>query len=544
MTLRNDTPEMRKARGAFFTPPELTRFMSRWAVRDVDDRVLEPSCGDAAFLLEIARAFSALGVSAGETHLHGYDIHRDSLTDAAQTLTAVGARARLSLSDFFETAPTGEYNAVVGNPPFIRFQGFNGPSRALSIRSARAVGVELSGLASSWAGFVVHGTRHLRVGGRLAFVLPAELLSVSYAGPVREYLLSSFASLDLIVFDELVFSGIQADVVVLLADGFGLGSSSHFRLHAARNASSIDISAGVLWSPREPKAKWTDALSVDVATSALTSLAQDMFVPLSAWGRVSSGLVTGANAFFVLNATRVKELGLADSELVSVLPPGSLSAGAAFDLAQWRRRTPAEPSLLFRPAANPSPAGLRYIAEGEAIGLDMRYKCRVRSPWWRVPRSTAPDLFVSYMSGTTPRLVSNDAKVLNLNSVHGLEVAAPTRKLARTVLPLLALSSASLFAAELVGRSYGGGVLKLEPSEAGRWLMPSPDLAQRITSAFPDALTRARRLMATGDTPGATAVVDEAMIKAGVLAEEVSTYLRNGHLDMVRRRVTRAASAA
>jgi hypothetical protein len=55
-TRATDTPALRKARGAFFTPPELTGFLAGWAIRSADDA----ACGDAAFLLPAARRLSAL----------------------------------------------------------------------------------------------------------------------------------------------------------------------------------------------------------------------------------------------------------------------------------------------------------------------------------------------------------------------------------------------------------------------------------------------------------------------------------------------------
>jgi adenine-specific DNA-methyltransferase len=56
-------PELgeRKARGAFFTPAEITRFLAKWAIRRTDDTLLEPACGEAAFLLSAAERFRCLG---------------------------------------------------------------------------------------------------------------------------------------------------------------------------------------------------------------------------------------------------------------------------------------------------------------------------------------------------------------------------------------------------------------------------------------------------------------------------------------------------
>jgi N-6 DNA Methylase len=50
--LTGDSFELRKARGTFYTPVPVARFIADWAVRSPNDAVLEPSCGEAVFLHE------------------------------------------------------------------------------------------------------------------------------------------------------------------------------------------------------------------------------------------------------------------------------------------------------------------------------------------------------------------------------------------------------------------------------------------------------------------------------------------------------------
>ena len=50
LSAAEDAPGTRKARGAFFTPPELARFVARWAIRFPGDRVLDPLAGKPSFL--------------------------------------------------------------------------------------------------------------------------------------------------------------------------------------------------------------------------------------------------------------------------------------------------------------------------------------------------------------------------------------------------------------------------------------------------------------------------------------------------------------
>lgn len=202
-----DSPGERKARGAFFTPEEICDFITDWAVRRPQDRVLEPSCGEAAFLLSAGRRLRELGAS-GDTsgQLHGFDqlqgveLHRLSVLSAARATATHDLPATVHWGDFFDAAMPGSFDVVVGNPPYVRYQEFTGDARTKGQRAALALGVPISGLASSWAPFLLHATQFLAPGGRLGLVLPAELLSVNYAAPVRAFLMRRFANVRLVLF--------------------------------------------------------------------------------------------------------------------------------------------------------------------------------------------------------------------------------------------------------------------------------------------------------------------------------------------------------
>src|SRR4051812_21876722 len=122
----------RKARGAFFTPLEISRFLVDWAVRSPSDRVLEPSCGDAMFLMPAAARLAAMGASTKQIGglLSGVEIDQPSVLEAEARLRSEGYSADIANRDFFDQEPEPSFDAVVGNPPFIRYQNFSGSARA------------------------------------------------------------------------------------------------------------------------------------------------------------------------------------------------------------------------------------------------------------------------------------------------------------------------------------------------------------------------------------------------------------------------------
>jgi adenine-specific DNA-methyltransferase len=296
-----DTAALRKARGAFFTPEPLARYVTEWAVRSVADKVLEPSCGEAAFLLSAVGRLAALHDAEADPttpHLDGLELHDASASAARDLLRAAGVEADVRVGDFFTFEPTGIYDAVIGNPPYVRYQEFVGECRARSREAAPRAGVPMSNLASSWAAFTVHAALFLRKGGRLGLVLPAELLTVNYAAPVRRFLLELFASVDLVLFEERVFSEVLEEVVLLLAEGYDEGPTDHFRVFQPRDADGLAGTPVVRsWKPDDLGAKWTPSLLSREALSAIETLTEgDAFASLQTWGERRSAWSRGITA--------------------------------------------------------------------------------------------------------------------------------------------------------------------------------------------------------------------------------------------------------
>ena len=395
-----------------------------------------------------------------------------------------GFKARIWAGDFFDAAPSDPVDAVLGNPPYVRYQQFSGDARAKAQQIALRQGVRLTGLAGSWAAFVIHASSFLKPQGRLGLVLPAELLTVNYAAPVREFLMKRFAKVRIVLFENLVFPGVLEEVLLLLAEG--TGPTDHCELYQARDLSSLQTLSWRSWVPESPEQKWIQALLPPEAAGLYTKLRSGpAFSELLDWGKTDLGIVTGNNLYFTLDSSMVKALKLPSRELLAISPPSSRHLRRLeFTPADWleMRDQGARTYLFYPDAEKPSPAARRYIAAGERENVQAAYKCRVRSPWWRVPVLPVADLFLTYMNHDTPRLVANLAGVRHLNSVHGVALKKELKSLGMQILPLGMLNSLTLLGAELVGRSYGGGILKLEPREADKLPLPSPETLRRVDS--------------------------------------------------------------
>lgn len=455
-----------KRHGQFFTPPDVAATLVRWATGNEDDRILDPSCGDGAFIMAHANAV-------------GCEIDPEHAAAARRHAPA----ALVHGGDFFLWADeTNErFSAIVGNPPFIRYQGFNGDLRERALRQAARFGADLPALTSSWAPFVAASALLLHPGGRLAFVVPAEIGHASYAVPLIESLCAAFQEVVIVAVREKIFPTLSEDAWILYADGYG-GSTDGVRLVAVdrfETASSVPkggqhVPLNALRNVRGRLRRWL------LPKNALAVYEQLEESPHSrrfgSVAQVSIGYVSGANNFFHLRSSEARRAGIDERFLMpAVRRGGSLPSSATLTPNQVQRWiTDDEPVLLLRLDRDQQrlPIAVRRYLD-TAAGFEAReaYKCRVRDPWWSVPDVSIPDGFLAYMSGETPALVRNGAQCTATNSVHVVKMRPGTTF--RTVQTAFD-SALTRLSCEIEGHPLGGGMLKVEPREAQRLLLPAP----------------------------------------------------------------------
>ncbi len=531
----DQTPQ--KLRGGYYTPPAMADFLLGWGLGCAPARVLEPSCGDGAFLEALARlapspapAVTAVELDAGEAHKAERALARHR---------ALGGEGAVLQADYLRHAldDDGRFDLVLGNPPFVRYQYLG----ADSIEAAQALlarwGLPLPRHASSWAPFVVDGVSRLRVGGRLAMVVPAELLQVAYTAPLRAWLARQ-GLVRILRFRTLVFPEVQQEVVLLLVER---GAACGVRVveledQAALAGLAPDTLVCAAPDALPPGAKWTGyALPPETLETVRATLDHPRVQPFDALAEVCVGVVTGANGFFCADEDTVQGHALQPVAL-PMFGRSAEARGLRFTAADHaaNRAAGRRAWLLDLPArpreALPEP-WQRYLAAGEAQGLPQRYKCRVREPWWAVPSIHAEPVALFKRCHSFTRLILNEAGAHSTDTAYRV---TPRPGVQAADLVVGFLNSLTMLSVELCGRSYGGGVLELIPSEIRQLRVP------RI-SAPPRALDELDALLRAGAEP-------EVVLDAGdrwVLAEGLGmapasiTSLREAWRSLLRRRLGR-----
>lgn len=457
---RLSSREHRYEIGQFFTPPPIAEMMAN-AVRAVGPAtVLDPGVGGGVLLRAVGDG----------PKLFGLDI------DAAAVRLAAGSMPgehEIALGDFLDAShwPLAEatFDAVIANPPYVRHHNLSAEHKLLARHYSSRLGVKVSSLSGSYVYFFLEALLRLNDGGRLVFITPTEFLDVRYGQAVKEALLHHCEIDEILVLemDELAFDGVLTTSAITVATK-RRRPSRRFRLVEGRLNGSIDRGREVELSIElAPAAQpWTPLLPS--RAERIAPLLRGRTAKLGDYCRVRRGIATGSNSFFAMTRAEVEQWGIEPQYLVPVVL-GSKDLPTAgpldTDFHTSRIEAGARSFLFFCHDDVDALCGTnawRYIEHGHELGLPERFNCRTRKPWYGVEPVPPADFFTTYMSRNRGRIVRNLIGARCMTSL--LNVWARAGVSPEAVRPSLEDSANAQLIREF-GRTYGGGLGKIEPGE-------------------------------------------------------------------------------
>jgi adenine-specific DNA-methyltransferase len=266
----------RSANGIFYTPPPIVRWLLDRAEASGHDwrlgRVVDPSCGGGAFLVEAAARMAealdgaepAIVLAALATRLRGWDIDPFAVWLANVSVEVVALRlviacgrrlgavadVRDPLVDF--DGERGRYQLVIGNPPFGKVKD----SAALRARFGRS----LHGHPNLYGVFIdlaVHLAAAER--GRIAYLIPPSFLGGAYFKALRRVLRRHAApvSIDLMDSRSGVFDDVLQEVALSVFERGRVSDTVQCAVLEVSGGALRGVDAGSAALPKDPDAPWT-----------------------------------------------------------------------------------------------------------------------------------------------------------------------------------------------------------------------------------------------------------------------------------------------
>jgi adenine-specific DNA-methyltransferase len=468
--------------GQFATPPKLASDIVTYAVSLLSPRLkirfLEPGFGTGPFYSALLRQVPPSRIEAAV----GYEIDPHYAGSAERLWKQTGLR--LCVTDFTTTelpkAEAAKYNLVVCNPPYVRHHHLSQiQKRELQRAIARYLNFEMNGLGGLYTYFMVLSQAWMAKNGVGAWLIPSEFMDVNYGHRIKEFLMKRVTLSRIHRFDP---NDVQfGDALVSSAAVFFKNSpppSEHgVEFTLGGMLARPTVSDSIRLADLQYVSKWTglpQAISKPIGKHNGVTLA-DLFT-------VKRGLATGCNAFFILTTEQIRQFNLPKKFLKPILPSprdleiDQINADQNGEPQIQNRRYLLSCDLPENEVREKYPVLWQYLERGIEAGIDKRYLCKHREPWYSQEERPPAPFLCTYMGRSTRRskspfrFILNHSKATTAN-VYLLLYPKPDLAASLSDHPELyhkvwkALSS---IAAEILmeeGRVYGGGLHKLEPKE-------------------------------------------------------------------------------
>ena len=468
-----------KLRGGFYTESAIASFLVKWVRAINPQNMLEPSCGDGSFL----DAIENVGIS-GLKKLTACELNS---SEAEKARTRTKLPLRLFNTDFlrwylFKARDAESFDAIVGNPPFIRYQYLPAEQQLLSEKIFSLLRLPFTKHTNAWVPFILASINLLRPGGRLAMVIPSEILHIPHAQSLRRYLAETCSRVLLLDPTEIWFSDTLQGTVLLLAEkkqkvterGKGVAILPIANRQALNKNPEILFQKAKYTNGATIEGKWMPIFLSPAERALIAELREHHDIKkFSDIASVDVGIVTGANKFFLVPDKTVTDFSL-QRWAHPMFGRSDHVQGLIFSDADYRenRKSGLPSNFLWFQESDMSllsPNAQRYLRGGLDQQLHKRFKCRTRELWYKVPSVYASPVAMLKRAHNYPRLVLNTAGAYSTDTAYRIQPISVNAE----SLVYGFVNSLTCLSAELEGRHYGGGVLELVPSEIERLLVPS-----------------------------------------------------------------------
>lgn len=439
-------------KGQHWTPQWLAEPMVRYALKDwagTPNILFDPAAGNGAFqeaLCNIDDSIQFKGIEIDPQY--------------------VDEEKGIEHGNFFEHLFfLNKYWSMAVNPPFVRNHHIPVEEKVLLQKFCKKVtGLSIDGRSGLHFYFFIKCLMHLEHGGRMAFIMPADLFEGVSSREVWEWVASHYRIDAVIGFESKVSPFPNLDVNVFVAF-----------------ISASLPSNTVRWEVVDSKKRLDNLVSTDFALAGIRDLGEAIQTGLSRpemletpagffgeYAHVMRGIATGANEFFFLTRQQITDLGLESGLDLGYFKRAIGKVRHAEDGVIYKNwaddmdKKDVPTYLLSLDGTEKLPPEFQdYIKKGEEQGFHKRSLIKQRNPWYKMEQRSPPPFLFCYLGRRKSRFLKNYAKVLPLTSflcIYPTEGKVKLRNVWKVLQDERFLNRLSL-----VAKSYGGDSIKVEP---------------------------------------------------------------------------------
>jgi adenine-specific DNA-methyltransferase len=479
--------EALRQRGQFWTPDWVAEPMVAYVLGSSSDHLFDPAVGSGAFF------HAAKRVNKAKLSFLGTETDLSALEQAKQEGLHERELSGVEIRDFVLDPPSGPFKAIVANPPYIRHHRLSPEVKdQLRLIGARLVGRPLDGRAGLHIYFLLRALELLDANGRLAFIMPADTCEGVFSDRLWAWITANYRVDGVLTFspDASPFPGVDTNAVVFLISRRDPLSTLRWARCEVWGSRSLTpwIDSDFAHVPDDLQV-WERDLQEALNSGLSRPPSEQVKGPLlGSFARTMRGVVTGANDFFFLTQEQARDIGIPDEFLLPAVGrtrdvPDPECTTATLNLLEESGR----PNRLFSPDGRsldqfPEPVR-QYLLKGEELGLPHKTLISLRRPWYKMETRAVPPLLFAYLGRRNARFIRNRAGVVPLTGFLCVYPTTTDPELPEKLWEVLQ-DPQTIANLARVGKSYGGGAIKVEPRALERLVLPEK-AAER--AGLPDA---------------------------------------------------------
>ncbi|RKZ35076.1 SAM-dependent DNA methyltransferase [bacterium] len=493
--IRRTPYEYRKKMGQFFTPIHVADFMSPWVINNKSGKtILDPAVGLGIFFRSILKSHPE---DAHSYKFIGCDVCDKIIEEAKKLLIGVNEiNIQLMNEDYLISDWDKQYDGIICNPPYLKFHNYGNQKELLELFSEK-MNTKLSGFTNIYTLFLLKALKQVKTHGRVAFIVPSEFLNSNYGKKIKRLIKESgmLRFIIIIDFNSMVFDNATTTSCILLFAKDDYNHEVEFI-----NIKDIDelnlIHSYMLSYPlMRKKGKVIKIRELDEAQKwrvyyqELNGSKYKNLVPFSSFARVSRGIATGANKYFLFSESKRRKHGISKDFLLPCLSKAQYARKHFFGSDDFERLRKADKPIYLLDAKDMNDTNLRkYIQMGEKQGIDRKYLTSHRTPWYSLENRPPAPILAIVFNRSGLRFVRNEANVYNLTSFHCVYPRVSLfLKLELLMAYLITDVAAEIF--DDSRREYGDGLRKFEPNDLNDALVVdfqkiTPDLETEILALY------------------------------------------------------------
>ena len=363
----------------------------------------------------------------------------------------------------------------------------------------RVLGFGLDGRVGLHMYFLIKCIDMLAPGGRLAFLLPADVCEgvSSFAAWNRLCALCRLEAVLTFSPDAAPFPNVDTNAMVFLLSRAPAAATFKWMRVMSRDARAVTkaLLAPTAYGERSTAATChlrniSEALATGLSRPVRSEESRGL--PLSRFARVVRGIASGANEFFFLTEAQVRSFALPIACFRRAVGrtrdcPEPVLNAAALDRLEREGRPTWLLNLDGSPREHlPGPVQ-KYLNLGEQGGLPSRALIKSRKPWFRMEQRAPPPILFAYLGRRDCRFILNETDAVPLTGflcVYPLlgGAASGARNLWMALNHPLTIRNLAF-----AGKSYGGGAVKVEPRQLDNLEIPYSVLEEFGLSPRPAA---------------------------------------------------------